>query len=132
MLPQTVAKMCAVLRYGAIDPGQLCRSKLAGRTMQATEPDSLRFWAKILGPKELSGPREGSRHRPGATGLLPKLRTCCDRGGNYSSGSRHVLAARGDPTSRRWEKNRSDALGYVGQTPALSELSLAKKTALES
>ena len=68
--------------------------EIAGQTTQATEQNSLRFWAKILVPKELSGRREESRPRPGATGLLPKLRTCCDRGGNYSSGLRHVLAAR--------------------------------------
>ena len=40
---------------------------------------------------------------------------CSDRGQNYTLGLWHVFAARGDLTSPRWEKNRSDALGYVGQ-----------------
>ena len=56
--------------------------------------------------------REGSRPRDPP---LTKSSTCSNRRQKYTLGFWHVLAARGDPTSPAWEKNRLDASGYVGQ-----------------
>jgi hypothetical protein len=68
-------------------------------------------------PRNEPGPRarEGSRPRPAAAGLLTKPRMFCNRGRKYPFGLRHVLTARGDPTSPGRIRNERKTTGYVGQ-----------------